>query len=60
MDEKRQKNRLVLAFMEENRGEASKGLQGGTESSAGRRGTESPAITEQLSAFRYHFASIRL
>jgi hypothetical protein len=34
--------------MEENRGEASKGLPEGTESSAGKRGIESPAIPEQL------------
>ena len=48
MGDKRQKNQLVLAFMEEYRGEAPKGLQEGTESSAGKRGIESPAITEQL------------
>jgi RNA-directed DNA polymerase len=48
MDDKRQKNQLVLAFMEEYRGEAPKGLREGTESSAAERGTESPAITEQL------------
>jgi RNA-directed DNA polymerase len=48
MDDKRQKNQLVLAFMEEDRGEAPKGLPEGTESSAGKRGIESPAITEQL------------
>ncbi|MGD0868593.1 MAG: group II intron reverse transcriptase/maturase [Bryobacteraceae bacterium] len=48
MGDKRQKNQLVLAFMEEDRGEAPKGLAGGTESSAGKRGTESPAIAEQL------------
>jgi RNA-directed DNA polymerase len=48
MGDKRQKNQLVVAFMEEERGEASKGLQEGTESSAGKRGTESPAIVEQL------------
>src|SRR5207248_10855370 len=48
MGDKRQKNQLVLAFMEEDRGEAPKGLREGTESSAGKRGTESPAITEQL------------
>ena len=48
MDDKRQKNQLVLAFMEEYRGEAPKGLQEGTESSTGKRGTESPAIAEQL------------
>src|SRR5438045_4188561 len=48
MGEKRQKNKLVLAFLEEDRGEAPKDFQGGTESSAGKRGTESPAIAEQL------------
>src|ERR1700744_2726992 len=48
MGDKRQKNQLVLAFMEEYRGEAPKGLQEGTESFAGERGTESPAIAEQL------------
>jgi RNA-directed DNA polymerase len=48
MDDKRQKNQLLLAFMEEDRGEAPKGLPGGTESSAGKRGIESPAITERL------------
>src|SRR6202142_763221 len=48
MGDKRQKNQLELAFMEEYRGEAPKGLREGTESSAGERGTESPAIAEQL------------
>src|SRR5450631_811695 len=48
MDDRRQKNQLVLAFMEEDRGEAPKGLQEGTESFAGKRGIESPAIAEQL------------
>ena len=48
MGDKRQKNQLVLAFLEEYRGEAPNGLPEGTESSAGKRGTESPAITEQL------------
>ena len=48
MDDRRQKNQLVLAFMEEDRGEAPKGLQEGTEASAGKRGIESPAIAEQL------------
>jgi hypothetical protein len=47
MGDKRQKNQLVLAFMESDRGEASKWLQEGTESSAGKRGTESSAIAEQ-------------
>jgi len=48
MGDKRQKNQLVLAFLEEDRGEAPKCLGEGTESSTGKRGTESPAITEQL------------
>ena len=48
MDDKRQKNQLVLAFLEEDKGEAPKCLPEGTESSAGKRGIESPAITEQL------------
>jgi RNA-directed DNA polymerase len=48
MGDKRQKNQLVLAFMEEDRGETPKGLPEGTESSAGKRGIESPAIAEQL------------
>jgi RNA-directed DNA polymerase len=48
MGDKRQKNQLVLAFLEEDRGEAPKDLEEGTESLAGKRGTESPAITEQL------------
>src|SRR5215510_13149344 len=48
MDDKRQKNQLVLAFMEEHRGEAPKDPQGGTESCAGKPGIESPAITERL------------
>jgi RNA-directed DNA polymerase len=48
MDDKRQKNQLVLAFLEESRSEAPTASLEGTESSAGRRGIESPAITEQL------------
>ena len=48
MDDRRQKNQLVLAFMEEDRGETPKGLQEGTETSAGKRGIESPAMAEQL------------
>jgi len=48
MDDKRQKNQLVLAFMEEGRSEAPRTSVEGTESSAGKRGTESPAIAEQL------------
>src|SRR6202521_5816241 len=48
MSDKRQKNQLMLALAEENRGEAPNGLGGGTESLAAKRGTESPAIGEQL------------
>jgi RNA-directed DNA polymerase len=48
MDDKRQNNQLVLAFLEEDRGEAPKVSEEGIESSAGKRGTESPAIAEQL------------
>jgi RNA-directed DNA polymerase len=48
MSDKRQKNQLTLAFAEEGRGEAPKGLGGGTESLTAKRGTESPAIGEQL------------
>ena len=48
MGDKRQKNQLVLAFLEEGRSEAPMASMEGTESSAGKRGTESPAIAEQL------------
>jgi len=48
MGDRRQKNQLELAFMEESRSEAPTASVEGTESSAGKRGTESPAITEQL------------
>ena len=48
MSDKRQKNQLELAFMEEGRSEALTASVEGTESSAGKRGTESPAITERL------------
>src|SRR5271157_3631327 len=48
MSDKRQKNQLMLASAEEYRGEAPNGLGGGTESLAVKRGTESPAIGEQL------------
>jgi RNA-directed DNA polymerase len=48
MGDKRQKNQLKLAFGEEDRGEAPKGLSEGTETLAAKRGTESPAIGEQL------------
>jgi len=48
MSDKRQKNQLVLAFMEESRSEAPRVSKEGTESLAVKRGTESPAIGEQL------------
>lgn len=48
MSDKRQNNQLLLAFAGEYRGEAPNGLGGGTESLAAKRGTESPAIGEQL------------
>ena len=47
MNGKRQNNQLTLAFDQENRGEASKGLSEGTEPFTAKRGTESPAISEQ-------------
>ena len=48
MDDRRQKNQLELAWGEEGRGEAPKIIPTGTESSAAKRGTENPAITESL------------
>ena len=48
MDDRRQKNQLVLAWGEEDRGEAPKIIPAGTESSAAERGTENPALTESL------------
>jgi RNA-directed DNA polymerase len=48
MDDRRQKNQLELAWGEEDRGEAPKINPAGTESSATKRGTENPAITESL------------
>src|SRR4051794_36963865 len=48
MSDKRQKNQLVLAFMAEDTGEAQRAAIEGTESLAAKRGTESPAIGEQL------------
>ena len=48
MSDKRQKNQLVLAFMAEDTGEAQRAASEGTESLAAKRGTESPAIGEQL------------
>jgi len=48
MSDKRQKNQLVLAFPDENRGEAPKGSEEGTESLTAKRPAESPAIGERL------------
>src|SRR5437868_5483023 len=48
MSDKRQKNQLVLAFTDESRSEAPRVSAEGTESLAAKRGTESPAIGEQL------------
>lgn len=48
MSDKRQNNQLELAFDRDYRGEASKCLTEGTESHTAKRGTESPAIGEQL------------
>ena len=48
MSDKRQKNQLELAFMDESRSEAPRASTEGTESLAAKRGTESLAIGEQL------------
>jgi RNA-directed DNA polymerase len=48
MSDKRQKIQLVLAFMEEGRGEAPSTSQEGTESLTAKREAESPAIGERL------------
>jgi RNA-directed DNA polymerase len=48
MVDERQKIQLVLAFDEEDRGEAPNGLDGGTEAAVAKRAAESPAIGEQL------------
>src|SRR5579871_799100 len=48
MSDKRQNNQLQLAFMDESRSEAPRVSREGTESLAAKRGTESPAIGEQL------------
>ena len=48
MSDKRQKNQLVLAFTDESRSEAPRVSAEGTESVVAKRGTESPAIDEQL------------
>src|SRR5689334_11333191 len=47
MSDKRQKNQLVLAFLEESRSEAPTGSGEGTESLAAKREAESPAIGKQ-------------
>ena len=48
MSDKRQKNQLKLAFTDESRSEAPRVSGEGTESLAGKRGTESLAVGEQL------------
>jgi len=48
MSEKRQKKQLKLAFMTEDRSEASTAVDEGTESPRAERKAESPAISEQL------------
>jgi len=47
MSDRRRNNQLVLAFVEEDRGEAPKDLAAGTESLAAKHRAESPAIGEQ-------------
>jgi len=48
MGSKRQKNQMLLAFMQEGRGEAPRACVGGTEPPVAKRGTESPAEDERL------------
>ena len=48
MNDRRQNNQLVLAFLAEGRSEAPRAADQGTESFAAKRRTESPAITERL------------
>jgi RNA-directed DNA polymerase len=48
MSDKRQKNQLMLAFIDESRSEAPRVSTEGTESPVVKRGTESLAIGEQL------------
>jgi RNA-directed DNA polymerase len=48
MSDKRQKNQLVLAFLEESRSEAPTASEEGTEALAAKRRFESPAIGERL------------
>jgi len=47
MSGKRQKNQLELAFLAEDRGEAPRAAEEGTETLAAKRRAESPAIGEQ-------------
>ena len=48
MSDKRQKNQLELAFMDESRSEAPRVSEEGTEALTAKRGTESPVIDERL------------
>jgi RNA-directed DNA polymerase len=48
MSDRRQKNQLVLAFLAEDRGEAPRTAEEGTESLMAKREAENPAIGEQL------------
>jgi hypothetical protein len=48
MSDKRQKNQLVLTFLEEGRSEAPTASGEGTASLVAKRQTESPAIGERL------------
>lgn len=48
MSDRRQKNQLELAFLAEDRGEAPRTAEEGTESLTAKRRAESPAIGEQL------------
>jgi RNA-directed DNA polymerase len=48
MSDKRQKNQLVLAFLEEGRSEAPRASGEGTESLTAKRSAESPALGESL------------
>jgi RNA-directed DNA polymerase len=48
MGGKRQKNQMLLAFMQESRGEAPRACVGGTEPPAAKRNAESPAEDERL------------
>ena len=48
MGDRRQKNQLKLAFLAEDKGEAPRAAEEGTESLVAKRRAESPAIAEQL------------